>query len=84
MRERRRYVAVMPESAWPHGRPPRERTSRKRAVEDLAAGLGRYLAKLAAGPEWAVWAATVVYPHLPTPNAPDGTRWGITTRVDYL
>ena len=39
------YRAVMPPEAWNHGREPRERRRRRRAVDDLIAGLDRYLAK---------------------------------------
>jgi len=33
------YRAVMPPEAWNHGREPRERRRRRRAVDDLIAGL---------------------------------------------
>jgi hypothetical protein len=39
------YRAVMPREAWNSGREPRERRRRRRAVDDLIAGLDRYLAK---------------------------------------
>ena len=39
------YRAVMPPEAWNNGREPRERRRRRRAVDDLIAGLDRYLAK---------------------------------------
>jgi hypothetical protein len=35
----------MAREAWKNGRAPHERRRRRRAVDDLIAGLGRYLAK---------------------------------------
>jgi hypothetical protein len=44
MSQRTYYRAVMPQAAWKNGREPRERRRRRRAVDDLIDGLGRYLA----------------------------------------
>ena len=38
------YRAVIPREAWNNGREPREPRRRRRAVDDLIAGLDRYLA----------------------------------------
>jgi hypothetical protein len=41
------HRAVMPPEAWNDGREPRARRRRRRAVDDLIAGLNRYIAKRA-------------------------------------
>jgi hypothetical protein len=44
-RETRRYRTEMPASAWQRSRPPRPRSRKRVALEDLAAGVARHLAK---------------------------------------
>lgn len=92
-REQRRYRAKMPEAAWPRGREPRLRRRKRDAYEDLAAGLARHLAShddqldlfAASGStgEWAQWALQLGAGS-PGRPAPDGTAWGVTTRIDYV
>jgi hypothetical protein len=76
-RERRRYVAEMPETAWHRGDPPRERILRRDAMVDLANALRQYLGRPGIHGErddWAAWALEVgVNPHV-TP-APDDSEW---------
>jgi hypothetical protein len=92
-REQRRYRAKMPEAAWPRGREPRLRRRKRDAYEDLAAGLARHLASHGAqldlfaatgsAAEWAQWALQLGA-GCPGRAAPDGTAWGVTTRIDYV
>lgn len=80
-REVRRYYLRCPE--FPDGH--RERTTRKRAAEDFIEALGRYLSRPGARPDvhWAMWAAAIIPGNMPTRPAPDGTAWGIVTKVSY-
>lgn len=58
-REPRRYRAEMPEIAWHHGAPPRNRSRRKQATFDLADGLDHYLRRPGVQGDlakWTVWA----------------------------
>jgi hypothetical protein len=85
VRERRRYSAVMPPSAWPHGRAPRQRTRRRQALNDLAAGVERWVrVETVSGSrgDWAAWALRLAAGIASDP-APDGSRWSITTHIDY-
>jgi hypothetical protein len=90
-RYRYRYTAVMPEPAWPRGRPPRERARKRMARADLLAGLERYIRatrflEVRPGSEaslegivaqWIAWAARLGAGESAT--APDGSEWQIKT-----
>jgi len=92
-REQRRYRASMPESAWQRSREPRLRRRKRDAYDDLAAGLARHLAShggqldlfAATGTtaEWTAWALRLGAGS-PSGPAPDGSTWGVTTRIDYV
>lgn len=87
MSERRRYRAEMPEAAWPNGRPPRARTTKRRAYDDLAFGLERYLRphdqQIRLADPWAAWALRMATQRY-APAAPDGSRWFVRTIVEYV
>jgi hypothetical protein len=86
-RERRRYRAVAPEGAWLNRREPRKRATRKTAYEDLAVLLANYLAGRITPQtayDWAKWLVRIGNPSLHAGPAPDGTRWGVRTIVDYV
>jgi hypothetical protein len=83
--ERRRYSAVMPPSAWPHGRAPRRRVRRRDALNDLAAGVERWVRdETVSGTrgEWAAWALRLAAGVASDP-APDGSQWSVTTHIEY-
>ena len=90
VRERSRYRAEIPQASWPHGREPRWRPTRKRALEDLAAALAVYLDKQRrADPvidvvAWSAWALRIGSSQLGSSTAPDGSVWLIRRRVEYL
>jgi hypothetical protein len=84
-RETRRYRAEMPASACQGSRPPRLRSRKRVALEDLAAGLARHLAEgepAGSRAAWAEWAMRTGAGCALRP-APDGTSWSITIRIDY-
>jgi hypothetical protein len=93
IREQRRYRAKIPEAARPRGHEPRLRRRKRDAYEDLAAGVARHLAShdgqlglfTATGntADWAQWALQLGA-GCPGKPAPDGTAWGVTTRIDYV
>jgi len=90
-RYRYRYTAVMPELAWPRGRPPRERARKRIACADLLAGLERHIraTRLLEGrprsetilegivAQWIAWAARLGAGESAT--APDGSESHIKT-----
>jgi len=93
IREQRHYRAKTPPTAWQRGREPKLRRRKRDAYEDLAAGLARHLAShggqldlfaaTATTAEWAQWALRLGA-GCPGKPAPDGTTWGVTTRIDYV
>ena len=85
VRERRRYSAAMPPSAWPHGRAPRQRVRRREALNDLAAGVERWVRdETVRGTrgDWAAWALRLAA-GVGSDPAPDGSQWGVTTHIEY-
>jgi hypothetical protein len=86
------YRAVMPPEAWNHGREPRKRRRRRRAVDDLIAGLDRYPRKAPSTPtgvkltQWVTWAARLSDPYVRHGfgPAPDGSEWRIHSRWELL
>lgn len=90
-RERRRYVAVMrPAPTEPTKAVAIERVARFKAVEDVARAIDKHLrtrmsdGRSTAGTpaEWAAWALR--WPRAQWKPAPDGSLWGVTTRIDYV
>jgi hypothetical protein len=80
-RERRRYRAEMPETAWHRGIRPRERTRRRDAMTDLANGLKHYLCQPGIHGErddWAAWALQLGGNTYAEP-APDDSEWYVRT-----
>lgn len=85
VRERRRYSAVMPPSAWQRERAPRQRARRRDALNDLAAGVERWVRdETVSGTrgEWAAWALRLAAGIASNP-APDGSNWSVTTHIEY-
>ena len=88
VRERSRYLAVMPEAAQGRRR-PRERARKRDAYRDLADGVACYLRHPDRSQQdpaaWAAWALRLgagISQYLP--GAPDGSQWHVTTRIDYV
>lgn len=83
-RERRRYSAVMPESAYKRGREPRQRRRRRDALADLADGLERYL-RCPQVPRdrvaWAAWAARLAT-GTQRADAPDHSQWFVRVHIE--
>ena len=80
-RERRRYRAEMPETAWHRGDRPHERIRRRDAMLDLANGLRQYLQQPGIHGErddWAAWALQLGGINYAIP-APDDSRWFVRT-----
>lgn len=83
-RERRRYSAVMPESAYKRGREPRQRRRRRDAFADLADGLERYLRRPQVPGDriaWAVWAARLAT-DAQRADAPDHSQWFVRVHIE--
>ena len=83
-RERRRYSAVMPESAYKRGREPRQRRRRRAAFADLAAGVERYLRREEVPGEradWAAWALRLAA-GIRHADAPDQSRWFVRVHIE--
>ena len=88
MRERRRYRANIPTSAWPGGREPRQRRTRRSALRDVADGIERHVRVVMQREDfdallWQRWSFELAAGIANRP-APDGTAWGVTTVIDYV
>ena len=82
-RERRRYSAVIPESAYKRGREPR-RCRRRDAFADLADGVERYLRREEVPGEradWAAW-ALMLAAGIRHADALDHSRWFVRVHIE--